>query len=248
MNEILRRALFRARLAEEDVAAQLGVDPKTVRRWLEGRLPYTRHRWALSTLLDIDEGDLWPEIHAARYARSRPEEIRAVYPHRWAIPHEVWRDLFESAQRQIDILAYSALFIAEDNELLNVFGSRARAGVNVTITLGDPTSPHVAERGAEEGIGDAMSAKVRNALMLYRRLLDVGNVEILLHQARLYNSSFRADSDLLVNQHVYGIPAANGPVLHLRRVGGRGMFDSYIESLEHVRSSAATLILDTSRL
>jgi transcriptional regulator with XRE-family HTH domain len=241
LNEILRRALFRARLAEEDVAAQLGVDPKTVRRWLEGRLPYPRHRWALSALLGADEGDLWPELHAARAARSRPAEIKAVYPHRWAVPHEVWRDLFASAHREVDLLAYSALFIAEDAELLDILASKARAGVKVKITLGDPSSPHVAERGTEEGIGDAMPAKVKNALMLFRPLLGVGNVEIRLHQATLYNSFYRADDDLLVNQHVYGIPAVNAPVLHLRRVGDRRMFDSYVESLEHLQSSAVVL-------
>ena len=64
MNENLRRALLRARLTDEDVAAQLEVDPKTVRRWLEGRIPYLRHRWALASLLCLDETDLWPEIRA----------------------------------------------------------------------------------------------------------------------------------------------------------------------------------------
>ena len=40
MNESLRRALIHARLREADVAARLNVDPKTVRRWLDGRVPY----------------------------------------------------------------------------------------------------------------------------------------------------------------------------------------------------------------
>src|SRR5215471_17717532 len=124
---MLRRALFRARLSEEDVAAHLGVDPKTVRRWLEGRLPYPRHRQAVSHLLEADESDLWPEVHAVRVARSWPEEIKAVYPHRWAVPLAAWRELFESAQHEIDILAYSALFLAEDVDLLDVFARKARA-------------------------------------------------------------------------------------------------------------------------
>src|SRR5579875_2248039 len=44
------RALLRARLSEKDVAAHLGVDPKTVRCWTDGRIPYPRHRWALAGL------------------------------------------------------------------------------------------------------------------------------------------------------------------------------------------------------
>ena len=55
------------------------------------------------------------------------------------------------------------------------------------IALGDPDGPHVAERGEEEGIGDAMPAKIRNALTLYRPLATVENIEIRLHQTVLYN-------------------------------------------------------------
>lgn len=233
---MLRRALFRARLSEEDVAAYLGVDPKTVRRWLEGRLPYPRHRLAVSHLLGAEEADLWPEVYVDRAARSWPEEIVAVYPHRWAVPHEVWRQLFESAEREIDILAYSGLFLAEDVGLLGLFADKARAGVSVRIALGDPHSPHVAELGAEEGIGDAMTTKIRNALTLYRSLLDVRNVEIRLHQTTLYNSLYRADRDILVNQCAYGIPVANAPVFHLRSGGSSGMFSSYVESFGRIWS------------
>ena len=71
MNDTLRRALFRARLTESDVAAQLTVDPKTVRRWLEGRLPYPRHRWDLANLLSIDETELWPSDHEHRDRERR---------------------------------------------------------------------------------------------------------------------------------------------------------------------------------
>jgi hypothetical protein len=235
LNEMLRRALFRARLGEEDVAAHLGVDPKTVRRWLEGRLPYPRHRLAVSHLLGADEADLWPEIREARVARS-PEEIRAVYPHRWAVPREVWRQLFESAEHEIAILAYSALFLAEDVGLLNLFADKARGGVRVQIALGDPDSTHMAERGAEEGIGDAMATKIRSALMLYRALLDLGNVEIRLHRTMLYNSLYRADNDMLVNQYAYGVSAANASVLHLRGSESSDMFNDYLESFRRVWS------------
>ena len=113
MNENLRRALLRARLTDEDVAAQLEVDPKTVRRWLEGRIPYLRHRWALAGLLGLDEADLWPEIRAALAARSRPEEIRAVYPSWQAVPREVWLCLFTSAEHEIGILDDSGLLLAD---------------------------------------------------------------------------------------------------------------------------------------
>ena len=118
MNETLRRAIFNARLTEADVATRLRVDPKTVRRWLEGRLPYPRHRWDLANLLKADEAELWPELRAIRAARSRPAEITAVYPHRSSVTQDGWLGHFESAEHAIDILAYSGLFLAENASML----------------------------------------------------------------------------------------------------------------------------------
>jgi transcriptional regulator with XRE-family HTH domain len=89
LNESLRRAMLRARFREDDVAARLGVDPKTVRRWLSGRVPYPSSRVALAELVGVDEADLWPEVGAPFEGRSRPKEVEAIYPHRWAIPHDV---------------------------------------------------------------------------------------------------------------------------------------------------------------
>ena len=173
MNEPLRRALLRARLREDDIAARLGVDPKTVRRWLNGRVPYPHNRAAIAELVGADEADLWPDAGGLLAARTRPEELGTVYPHRWAVPREVWVRLFGSAEREIAILAYSALFLAEDAGILRILAEKGRAGVTVRIALGDPDGPNVAERGEEEGIGDAMPAKIRNALTLYRPLAAV---------------------------------------------------------------------------
>ena len=217
MNEPLRQALLRARLREDDVAARLGVDPKTVRRWLNGRVPYAHNRAAIADLVGADEADLWPDAGGPLAARSRPDELGTVYPHRWAVPREVWARLFGSAEQEIAILAYSALFLAEDTGILRILADKGRAGVTVRIALGDPDGPNVAERGEEEGIGDAMAAKIRNALTLYRPLCAVENIEIRLHRTVLYNSIYRADDQLMVNQHTYGIPAAQAPVFCLMR-------------------------------
>jgi transcriptional regulator with XRE-family HTH domain len=199
VNEPLRRALLRARLREDDVAARLGVDPKTVRRWLNGRIPYPHNRAAIAVLVGADEAELWPDAGGLLAVRSRPEELGTVYPHRWAVPREVWVRLFGSAEREIDILAYSALFLAEDAGVLRILMDKGRAGVTVRIALGNPDGPYAAQRG-EESIGDAMPAKIRNALVLYRPLGTVQNIEIRLHRAVLYNSIYRADDRLLVNQ------------------------------------------------
>jgi hypothetical protein len=233
--EPLRRALVTARIREADVAETLGVDPKTVQRWLGGRVPQPRHRWALADMLGTHEYDIWP--HLAGVPSIGPE-VFATYPNRGSVPRDIWRQLFENAEREIGILVYSGLFIAEDVQLVRLLSERARAGVRVRIILGDPNSPHVSQRGVEEGIDDAMAAKIRNALVLYRPLVASG-VEIRLHPTVLYNSIYRADDEMLVNQHVYGIAAAYAPVLHLRHQGeADDVFTTYVNSFERVWSSA----------
>jgi hypothetical protein len=230
--------MLRARLREDDVAAHLGVDPKTVRRWLSGRVPYPSSRAALADLVEADEADLWPEAGGPLSGRSRPEELAAVYPHRWAIPRDVWTRFFESAKHEIGVLAYSALFLAEDAGLLGIIGHRALNGVRVRLVLGDPDSPSVALRGQEEGIGDAMAAKVRNALTHYRPLAKSENVEIRLHQTVLYNSIYRADGQIFINQHAFGVPVAHAPVFCFRESDGGNMMTTYLDSFERAWGEA----------
>lgn len=225
MNETLRRALFRARLSEEDVAARLEVDTKTVRRWLEGRVPYPRHRWALANMLAVDEADLWPQVQTTR---SRPEEVRAIYPHRDAVPREVWQDLIRSATREIGILAETGLFLAEDPRVLAALRDRAQAGVRVRICLRDPDWP---------GVGD-IAARIQDALAQYERIHESRNAEIRLHRVALNNSIYRADDELLVNQHAFSIPAQRAPVLYLRRTDSGDMVATYLESFDRIWGDA----------
>jgi transcriptional regulator with XRE-family HTH domain len=241
MNEPLRRALLRARLREADIAASLGVDPKTVRRWLNGRVPYPHNRAAIAGLVGADEADLWPGAGGPLTSRTRPDELGTVYSSRWMVPRDVWVRHFVSAEREIAILAYSALFLAEDAGLLEILASKARAGATVRIAVGDPDSPHATERGEEEGIGGAMPAKIRNALTLYRPLAAVENIEIRLHRTVLYNSIFRADDELLVNQHAYGVPAAHAPVISLHYIPGGGLAAMYLNSFCRIWSTGVPL-------
>ena len=79
------------------------------------------------------------------------------------------------------------------------------------------------------------------ALTLYRSVAESENVEIRLHQTVLYNSIYRADDQLLINQHAYGIPAAHTPVFFLRDTGDGEMTALYLDSFERVWVAAAPL-------
>ena len=226
MNEPLRRALLRARLREDDIAARLGVDPKTVRRWLNGRVPYPHNRAAIAELVGADEADLWPDAGGPLAARTRPEELGTVYPHRWAVPREVWVRLFGSAEREIAILAYSALFLAEDtrdpaDSRREGRGRVSPCGWRSEIPTGR-MSQNAAKKKASATPWPPRSATRSRCTGRFARWQ---NIEIRLHRTVLYNSIYRADGQLLVNQHTYGIPAAQAPVFCLcdteRRRDGR---------------------------
>ena len=242
MSEILRQALDEAHLHVNDLAKQVGVDSKTVRRWLAGRLPYPRHRRAVAEILGLSETDLWPQTLSRLPAPEPPAtKIIATYPHRWAVPRATWLQLFGRAQHEIGILAYAGLFLAEDSGIIQLIADKARGGVNVRILLGDPDSPKVAERGTDEGIGESMAAKIRNSLVLYQPLHDLEHVAIRLHDTVLYNSIYRGDDDLLINPQAYGIAAAHAPVLHLRKASTGDMASTYLDSFERVWAHAKLL-------
>lgn len=240
----LARALRGAGVDTVGVAARLGVDPKTVQRWLVGRIPYPRHRAALVELTGWPSRDLWPGVDAAPALPPTGDEVRVTYPQRCAVPTETWRRLFERADREIGILAYSALFLAEDAGVQTMLRDKARVGVRVRIVLGDLDGAHVARRGLDEGIDTVMAGRIHNALILFRPLADEHGIRLRLHDTVLYNSIYMADDELLVNAHVYGCPASHAPVLHLCRSTTDGMAATYADSFERVWASARDAVIN----
>lgn len=241
-NDRLRTSLLEHGVTPADLAAALGVDPKSVERWIAGRTPYRRHRFAVATRLGVDETYLWPDALTRDQVGSASEsEIVTIYPHRWMVPSELWRNVFETAETDIGVLVYSGLFLSEDAGIRRLFREKADAGATVRILLGDPDSELVAQRGADEGIGDTMAAKIRNALVLYKSLRNIDGIEFRLHRTVLYNSIYRADDQILVNTHIYQSPASQAPVLHLRRVAGGDMVATYLESFDRVWDGAVPL-------
>lgn len=238
VNRALQSAMMAAGLEQLDLAARMAVDPKTVERWLAGRLPHPRNRAAIAKLVGRAEDELWPSAPGVDRRGRLGEEVRAIYPHRWAVPREIWLRHFQRAEYEISVLVYSGLFLAEDAGIIRLFGEKARLGVSVRILLGDPDSAEVIQRGIDEGVGDSMAARIRNALALLSPLASVEGVQCRLHHTTLYNSLYRADDELFVNPHIYGIAAPSAPVLHLRRADDAAMVSTYLDSFEQVWASA----------
>jgi transcriptional regulator with XRE-family HTH domain len=241
-NERLRAALLERGLTPAALGEELGVDHKTVERWIAGRVPYRKHRYEVASRLGADEVYLWPDaLSRDQVAAASESELLTVYPHRSDVPRDAWGRLFETAEREIGVLVYAGLFLAEDAVVRKILADKARSGVRVRFLLGDPASPQVADRGADEGVDDAMAAKIRNALVLYRALRGTESVEFRFHQTILYNSIYRGDDQILVNTHVYGVTAARAPVWHLRKVAGGEIMTTYLESFERTWDTAVPL-------
>jgi transcriptional regulator with XRE-family HTH domain len=228
LNEVLCRALVRARLTDEDVAARLEVDPKTVRRWLEGRVPHLRHRWAIAMLVDLDEAELWPQL---RSAASRPAEVVAVYARRDLIQPQMWLHLIRSAKREAGVLADSEFLLADDGALLAALAERAKSGVLVRVCLAGVSMnvPEAEDERAGENVGRPQVGCIRAS---------VEPAETRASQIHGYNSVCYADEQYLVSQHVYGRPVGQAPVLHLRGGVGADLAATYRAGFENIWSSA----------
>ncbi|WP_370946488.1 DUF5919 domain-containing protein [Amycolatopsis sp. cg5] len=236
-NERLRDALLRNGLTPEQVAEAIGVDPKTVERWIsKGRTPYAKHRHAIAALAREKETYLWPDaIQPERAAEISGSEILKVYPHRHAIPRDLWSQLLYGAKGEIEILVYVGMFLLDDRTILRKLIEKASDGARIRLLFGDPNSAAISRRSVEENIGkNTITAKIRQALAFFKPLADVDGISIRLHGTTLYNSIYRYDDDMIVNPHVFGFQAPHAPALHLRRLSGGDLFETYSESFEAV--------------
>ncbi|WP_175541357.1 XRE family transcriptional regulator [Streptomyces aidingensis] len=237
MNERLRSALAQSGLSVEALAEFCAVDPKTVGRWLAGRLPHRRHRFATAQRLGVDETYLWPEDRqrTSQAASNTRPDITDIYPNRASVPRDVWLTLLLGAVKHIDILVFSGTFLAQTNpHIARMLRERAEAGAKVRLCFGDPGGQAVAVRGWEEGIGDTLAAKIRASLTYYRSLVDAPGCEVRLHDVAVYSSLFRYDNQLLVNPHLWGQPASANPLFRLSRTPDSDFFERYMESFEAV--------------
>jgi hypothetical protein len=212
-----------------------------VERWIAtGRTPYPRHRVAFARLVGKDAGELWPSAREVT-APAAPDLVR-LYPSRGAVPAHLWLELLEAADRSVDLLFYSALFLSDGHaELASAIRRAATRGARVRILVGNPRSGAVSARGREEGIGHDLVSRVRMTLHYLDGVDHVEGVQVRGHSTTLYNSIYRFDDDMLVNAHTYGAAAVESPVLHLRRAPRGRLFDHCMKSFERVWAASAPL-------
>jgi hypothetical protein len=233
-NKRLLNAMSEAHIGIQEITEATNVDPKTVQRWLKGRVPHTRHRWKVAALLKEREDYLWPSEKGETPA-AHTSEIIAAYAHRSDVPPEVWLQLFVQAQKQIDMLANAMLFIPEQNSgLVSLLQEKATKGCKVRIALADPECEAVRLRDEEEGLGGTLPGRIRNCLYHFRYIRNRDNIEIHFHSTILYNSLFRGDNEMFVTPHLYGLHGSQAPLFRIRHLGDHGVFNNFASHFEAV--------------
>lgn len=235
-NERLKNAMATARIDIEAITSATDVDPKTVQRWLHGRIPHARHRWKIADLLNQREDILWPSVtNKTTINTVHTLEVIAAYAHRADMPASTWWELFEQAKEGIDLLANAMLFIPEQNAgLVNLFKEKAMKGCKIRIALANPTCDAVRLRDEEEQLGGTLPGRIKNCLYHFRSIRSIRGIEIRYHSTILYNSLFRGDNEMFVTPHLYGLHGSKAPLFHFHRLGDDSIFTNFMSHFERV--------------
>jgi transcriptional regulator with XRE-family HTH domain len=234
-NERLRQAVIAAHVDIDTIAEATNVDPKTVQRWLSGRVPHARHRWKVAELLKEHEDFLWPADEDVIPATAHTSEVIAAYAHRSDVLAHAWWQLFLRAKEQIDLLGYAMLFLPEQHPyLVDLLKEKAQASCKVRIAIAEPSSEDVRRRDEEERLGGTLPARIRTTLYHFRDLHNRDDIEVGYHATPMYNSIFRCDNEMFVTPHLYGLHGSKAPLLHLRRLGPHGIFENFATHFERI--------------
>ncbi len=246
-NERLRAALARDRWTMSGFADALSVDHKTVERWItKDRTPHRTTVIAAAKLLNEDPAYLWPDFGRRVVSDETHGEMITVYTERSSVPNSLWLSLLRAVTDSIDILVYAGLHLPEANPSWpEEIRKKCEESVKVRIAFGDPESANVRARGDEEGVGAGLAARINDALAWHRPIFGGPNLSIALHSTVLYNSILRFDDQMLVNPHIYSMPAFRAPIIHLRRIEGGPLFQTYVECFERIWDGSRPFVPQT---
>jgi transcriptional regulator with XRE-family HTH domain len=235
MNDRLRVAMASKGIEIEALARLVGVDPKTVQRWLAGRVPHPRHRWKTCDILGRSEQELWPNVGLGASGAPHTSEVVAAYAHRADAPSQLWVGMLNRVRTNLDLLGFAMLFYPEQHpDLPQIIQDKCAAGLRVRIALADPDGAEVRSRDALEGLAGTLPGRIRSTVSHLEPLSSTLGVEIRYHSIPLYNALYRFDDQMLVTPYLYKLRGYQHPMLHLKRLGPAGVFESYAQQFEAI--------------
>ncbi|MET8677654.1 XRE family transcriptional regulator [Streptomyces sp. NPDC004647] len=233
-----------AGLSPRQLAVRLGVSGKTVERWIadEDLIPHARNREDASMALGVEAEMLWPKAVRDRLKTGGDREIVQSYPYRSACPSTVWGDLISDATDDLLFGGFTSYFLwTQVPALPDVLRRKAASGCRVRFLLGDPDGAVTRQREEIEDVTLTVSTRIR---MTLEQLAKMGEVEGLetrfsapvdaMNHVSL--SVFSFDDEALVTPHLARLVGHDSPLLHLRRLGDRGMFSRFLEHAEELWS------------
>ncbi|HEY1920330.1 MAG TPA: DUF5919 domain-containing protein [Streptosporangiaceae bacterium] len=229
-NTALRQAMTTARMNEQALARHVGVDVKTVARWVaqDDRLPHPRHRWAACEALGVDEAVIWPDAIRSAVKAGPDREVAAVYPYRSACPASLWRKLITGAAREITFAGYTSYFLwIEQPNLGAALRRKAAQGCRIRFLVGDPDSEVTRQREQVEGTSLTVSTRIAVTLEQLDRVRDVEGIEARFSDRHIALSVFAFDDDMIVTPHLANLVGHNSPAFHFRRQQDDGVFDRF---------------------
>jgi transcriptional regulator with XRE-family HTH domain len=236
MNERLQSTMNAKHVSAESIAEKVGVDVKTVQRWISGRMPHPKFRWEVARILEEREDYLWPADEATTsHSKTCTSELIAAYAQRSDVAPELWWEMFTKAQKQIDLLGFALLFLPEQHpDLIDLLDKKSQQGCRIRIAMADPGDKHVEERDEEEGLEGTLAARITSTIRHFRDIQQKPNIEIRFHRMPLYNSIFRFDEEMFVTPHLYKLHGSKAPLLYIRKLGPKGLFSDFASHFENV--------------
>lgn len=232
-NERLRAAIHQAGIEVEDLAARIGADPKTVRRWIAGRDARGYYRTRVARELGTTEAELWPELDLRVEGRDERSEILGAYAHANALAAPDWRALLQHARHEVDLLDFTLAEILPTAGTVESLAQKAAAGCEVRLLLSAPDSAHLALADAEQGEDISLldipeSARdVERSITIAEELATGEAIEARTFIAGRFNTILRFDDEMLVILHLYATSGESAPLLHLKHHSDHGLFEQF---------------------
>jgi len=236
-NDLLITAIRESGLDILEVADIAGADPRTVQRWLGGRVPHPRYRVKLAQALHLEEQQLWPETGRVR-GKAALGEIAAAFPRRGDPDAPDWRALLRAAHQQVDLLGYSLADVTAAKQTVKLLSEKGGAGCAVRIAIANPNSDAVLAADAQQRPPGRLLARIRASHHHLFGLIGQTGVELRQHQVATSHTIQRFDDTMLLTVHLYGTPGLQAPVLQLRRELDYGLFDQFARHFEDVWQAA----------
>ncbi|GGZ27064.1 transcriptional regulator [Streptomyces inusitatus] len=242
MNRALERAKRDAELSSRKLATRTGVTRETVERWIanEGRKPHTRTAVRVAEELGVTVEMLWPTSIRQAVKAGPDREIVAAYPFRSSCPNSVWTTLIDRAQHDLLFAGYTNYFLwTEQPQLSETLRRKALSGCRIRFLVGNPESSITRMREEVEDSSFPVSTRIRITLGNLQKLAGIPQIEArycadsdAVNHVSL--SVFRMDSEALVTPHLASVVGHDSPMLHLKRMDEKGLYDQFVSSAEEL--------------